>query len=218
MNPISAASDREVRIETWKDANGAGDVDTLAAVLRACVHAGASVSFVLPFSHLDAKAFWSGQVLPEVAAGNRRLLVARSGRNIVGTVQLDLATPPNQPHRAEVKKLLVRPDARRRGIARSLMAAVEVEALQARRTLLTLDTVTGGVAQQLYLSLGYLVVGVIPGYALNFDSSVLESTTVMYKNLSSHDPAIATSGGRGPIYATLRGPTAFFRFPRPAEG
>jgi GNAT superfamily N-acetyltransferase len=199
MNPISAAPDREVRIETWKDATGADDIDALAAVLHACVHAGASVSFVLPFSHQDAKAFWSGQVLPEVAAGKRRLLVARWGGNIAGTVQLDLATPPNQPHRAEVKKLLVHPGARRRGIARSLMVAAEVEALQVRRTLLTLDTVTGGAAEPLYLSLGYVVVGVIPGYALNFDSSVLESTTVMYKNLSSHDPAIATPGGRGPI-------------------
>jgi ribosomal protein S18 acetylase RimI-like enzyme len=189
----SAAPDKEVRIETWKDVIGADDVDALAAVLRACVHAGASVSFVLPFSHQDAKAFWSDQVLPEVAGGNRRLLIARSGGNIVGpnivgTVQLDLATPPNQPHRAEVKKLLVHPDARRRGIARSLMVAVEVEALRARRTLLTLDTVTGGAAEPLYLSLGYLVVGVIPGYALNFDSSVLESTTVMYKNLPAIRP------------------------------
>jgi ribosomal protein S18 acetylase RimI-like enzyme len=189
MNPISAAS---VYIESWKDALGADDVDKLAVVLHACVHAGASVSFVLPFSHQDAKAFWSSQVLPEVAAGNRRLLVARSGGNMVGTVQLDLATPPNQPHRAEVKKLLVHPDARRRGIARSLMVAVEVEALRARRTLLTLDTVTGGAAEPLYLSLGYVVVGVIPGYALNFDSSVLESTTVMYKNLCS--PVTAPSG------------------------
>jgi ribosomal protein S18 acetylase RimI-like enzyme len=186
MTPISAVSDGEVRIETWKGAIGADDLDMLAAVLHACVHAGASVSFVLPFSQQDAKAFWSGQVLPEVAAGNRSVLIARSGGNIVGTVQLDLATPPNQPHRAEVKKLLVHPDARRRGIARSLMVAVEVEALQAQRTLLTLDTVTGGAAEQLYLSLGYLVVGVIPGYALNFDSSVLESTTVMYKKLSFH--------------------------------
>jgi ribosomal protein S18 acetylase RimI-like enzyme len=186
MNPISAASDGEVRIETWQDAMGANDVDALAAVLHACVHAGASVSFVLPFSQHDAKAFWSDHVLPEVAGGNRRVLIARSGGNIVGTVQLDLATPPNQPHRAEVKKLLVHPDARRRGIARSLMAAVEVEALRARRTLLTLDTVTGGDAEPLYLSLGYVVVGVIPGYALNVDSSLLESTTVMYKNLSFH--------------------------------
>jgi ribosomal protein S18 acetylase RimI-like enzyme len=184
MTPISAVSDGEVRIETWKGAIGADDLDMLAAVLHACVHAGASVSFVLPFSHQDAKAFWSGQVLPEVAAGNRSVLIARSGGNIVGTVQLDLATPPNQPHRAEVKKLLVHPDARRRGIARSLMVAVEVEALRAQRTLLTLDTVTGGAAEPLYLSLGYMVAGVIPGYALNFDSSVLESTTLMYKNLS----------------------------------
>jgi GNAT superfamily N-acetyltransferase len=183
VNSLSAASDGEIRIETWKDAIGADDLDALAALLHTCVHAGASVSFVLPFSHQDAKAFWSDQVLPEVAGGSRRMLIARLGGSIVGTVQLDLATPPNQPHRAEVKKLLVHPGARRRGIARSLMGAVEVEALRAQRTLLTLDTVTGGAAEPLYLSLGYVLVGVIPGYALNFDSSVLESTTVMYKKL-----------------------------------
>jgi hypothetical protein len=84
MNPVSAASDGEVRIETWKEPIGVDDVDALAAVLHACVHAGASVSFVLPFSHQDAKAFWSGQVLPEVAAGSRRLLIARLGGSIVG--------------------------------------------------------------------------------------------------------------------------------------
>src|SRR6516165_8272415 len=124
---------------------------------------GASVSFVLPFSRDDAKAFWQDQVLPAVHAGSRCVLLARAAGSIVGTVQLDLATPPNQPHRADVKKLLVHPDLRRRGIARALMQAVDAEAHRACRTLLTLDTVTGGPAESLYLSLGYLKVGVIPG-------------------------------------------------------
>lgn len=155
----------------------------LGGVLHACVHAGGSVSFILPFSRDDARAFWQDQVLPGVNDGSRRVLVARLAGKIVGTVQLDLATPPNQPHRAEVKKLLVHPDARRRGIARSLMAAVEEQARQARRTLLTLDTVTGGFAERLYLSSGYVAIGVIPRYALNFDSSKVESTTVMYKEV-----------------------------------
>lgn len=176
-----------IRVERWSPgpASVAGDMEMLAEVLCACVHAGASVSFVLPFSQNDATAFWRDQVLPAVHSGGRRVLVARLAGRIVGTVQLDLATPPNQPHRAEVKKLLVHPDARRRGIARSLMAAVEEEAREAGRTLLTLDTVTGGAAEPLYLSAGYAAIGVIPGYAFNFESTKLEDTTVMYKELSA---------------------------------
>lgn len=175
-----------IRIERWTpDQTGVDDdLEMLGAVLHACVHAGGSVSFVLPFSRKDAKAFWRDQILPAVHAGSRRVLLARLAAKIVGTVQLDLATPPNQPHRAEVKKLLVHPDARRRGIARALMAAIEEQAREARRSLITLDTVTGGPAESLYLSLGYGAVGVIPAYALNFDSSKLETTTVMYKQLS----------------------------------
>ena len=159
------------------------DLDELGGVLHSCVHSGASVSFILPFPRDEAKAFWQDQVLPAVMAGDRRVLLARLAGRIVGTVQLDLDTPPNQPHRAEVKKLLVHPDARRCGIARSLMAAVEQQAREASRTLLTLDTVTGGAAEPLYLSMGYVAIGVIPGFALNFDSSKIESTTVMYKDI-----------------------------------
>lgn len=189
MNRTFVSETSAIRIETWEsDASLSddynGEIDMLAALLHACVHAGASVSFVLPFSHEDAKAFWIDQVLPGVAAGTRCLLVARSLDRIIGTVQLDLATPPNQPHRAEVRKLLVHPDTRRRGIAKTLMIAVDAEARKARRTLLTLDTVTGGPAERLYQSLGYFPIGSIPRYAFNFDSNVLESTTVMYKDLS----------------------------------
>jgi GNAT superfamily N-acetyltransferase len=182
----ASVTSNPILYETWKVDDPAAvknDLEMLAGVLRACVHAGASVSFILPFSHDEAKSFWSDQVLPGVAAGSRCVLLARAAGWIVGTVQLDLATPPNQPHRAEVKKLLVHPDVRRRGIARSLMEAVEAEARKACRTLLTLDTVTGGPAELLYRSLDYAAAGVIPGYALNFDSSVLEPTTVFYKNI-----------------------------------
>ena len=185
------ASSSPIRIERWNPAPFAinEDLDMLGEVLRACVHAGASVSFVLPFSHADAKAFWSGQVLPAVNAGTRLVLLARLEGSIVGTVQLDLATPPNQPHRAEVKKLLVHPDARGRGIAKRLMYALEEHARLARRTLLTLDTATGASAEPLYLSLGYVAVGSIPRYALSSDSTKLESTTVMYKDLSRDEGA-----------------------------
>src|SRR6516164_5270868 len=141
-----------IRIERWHPySTGRNDaLDMLGSVLHACVHAGASVSFILPFSRHDAKAFWQNQVLPAVNAGSRCVLLARLVGQIMGTVQLDLATPPNQPHRAEVKKLLVHPDARRRGIARSLMIAAEEQAREVRRSLLTLDTVTGGAAEPLY--------------------------------------------------------------------
>lgn len=180
-------SQNSIRIELWNPDPACvnDDLDMLGSVLHACVHAGASVSFILPFSHDDAKAFWRDHVLPGVRAGSRRVVLARDAGQIVGTVQLDLATPPNQPHRAEVKKLLVHPDARRRGIARSLMAAIEQQSHEARRTLLTLDTVTGGSAEPLYHSLGYVAIGAIPRYALNSDSSELEATTVMYKELSA---------------------------------
>lgn len=187
MNRETIAAHDPICIELWKpEPPGVdSDLEMLGNVLHACVHSGASVSFVLPFSPGDARAFWSDQALPSVSAGVRCVLLARLAGKITGTVQLDLATPPNQPDRAEVRKLLVHPDARRRGIARSLMIAVEAQARKQQRHLLTLDTVTGGLAERLYLSLGYVAIGSIPGYALNFNSSGLEATTVMYKDLNT---------------------------------
>lgn len=177
----------QIRIERWRPdpSHLAEDLGMLGDVLHACVHAGASVSFVLPFSREDALAFWHDKVVPAVKAGSCYVLVARNAeQKIVGTVQLDLATPPNQPHRAEVRKLLVHPKARRRGIARALMLALEEQAREARRSLITLDTVTGAFAEPLYLSIGYVPAGVIPRYARRPDSPELEATTVMYKELA----------------------------------
>jgi GNAT superfamily N-acetyltransferase len=159
------------------------DVDMLAEVLHAVVHAGAGVSFVVPFSLDEARAFWIEKVLPGVRARTRRVVVARLGARIVGTVQLDLEMPPNQRHRGEVAKMLVHPSARRRGIARALMTALEAIALSEGRTLLTLDTVTGGSAEPLYRSLGYVTVGVIPRFARASLTPDLEPTTIMYKEL-----------------------------------
>jgi GNAT superfamily N-acetyltransferase len=172
-------------IELWHPApvRVAEDAVMLGDVLHDCVHAGADVSFILPFSRDDATAFWRDKVLPAVDAGTCRVLVARRDGRVVGTVQIDLATPPNQPHRAEVKKLLVHPDARRSGIARALMIGIEQQAREARRTLLTLDTASN-FAEQLYLSLGYVRVGRIPRYSRRPDSPELEGTTVMYKELA----------------------------------
>ena len=183
----------EIRIEEWRpDRDGAEsldpDVDMLGEVLHAVVHAGAGVSFFVPFSLDDARAFWIDKVLPGVRAGTRRVVVARRGPRIVGTVQLDLAVPPNQHHRAEVAKLLVHPSARRRGVARALMMALEGIAQSESKTLLTLDTVTGSGAEPLYRSLGYIPVGVIPRYARGSLTPDLEDATIMYKELTRTEP------------------------------
>jgi GNAT superfamily N-acetyltransferase len=185
---MTADAATEIRIECWTpDGDGspalARDLDMLADVLRAVVYQGAGVSFVVPFSMEESRAFWAKKVLPGIRAGTRRVLVARLGDRIVGTVQVDLATPPNQPHRGEVLKLLVHPDARRRGIARRLMISLEDVARAERRSLLTLDTWTGGYAETLYRSLGYVAVGVIPRFARGSTTPALEPTTIMYKEL-----------------------------------
>jgi GNAT superfamily N-acetyltransferase len=176
-------------IEQWhpdrSDAAVEDDLDALADVLHAVVHGGAGVSFIVPFSVADARAFWVDKVLPGVCAGTRHMLVARRDGRIVGTVQIDCATPPNQPHRAEVLKMLVHPSARRHGIARALMVALEAIAASHGRTLLTLDTWTGSAAEQLYRSLGYVTVGVIPRYARGSLTPQLEPATFMYKELAT---------------------------------
>ena len=159
------------------------DVRSLGDLLHACVNNGAAVSFILPFSRDEAAAFWRDQVAPAVIAGTCKLIIARNDmQQGLGTVQLDLKMPPNQPHRGEIRKLLVHPAARRQGIARAIMHAIEVEALAAGRKLLTLDTASLA-AEQLYASLGYVRVGVIPRFSLHPVSSELEGTTVMYKEL-----------------------------------
>lgn len=155
----------------------------LGALLHACVHAGASVGFILPFTEAESEAFWRSKVLPEVQAGTRLLLVAQTHDRITGTVQLGYNTFPNQAHRAEVAKLLVHPGYRRRGIAKALMAELERLASQLDRRLLTLDTRTGDVAEPLYTSLGYRTAGMIPGYCRDPFTDHLDSTTLMYKVL-----------------------------------
>jgi GNAT superfamily N-acetyltransferase len=179
----------EIQIEEWRpDRPGAAslehDLDMLGEVLHAVVHGGAGVSFFVPFALDEARAFWLDKVLPGVRAGTRRVVVARWDARIVGRVQLELSVPPNQQHRAEVAKLLVHPAARRRGIARALMIALEAIAQSEARTLLTLDTVTGSSAEPLYRSLGYIPAGVIPRYARASLTPDLEATTIMYKELA----------------------------------
>lgn len=156
----------------------------LGALLRACVHDGASVGFAMPYSVDDSEAFWRGKVLPSLRAGGLVLFVAREGDAIAGTVQLDYDTMPNQRHRAEVRKLLVHPAFRRQGVARALMTELERDAHRLQRSLLTLDTRTGDHAEPLYAALGYRTAGVIPGYArASHDAEQFDATTIMYKAL-----------------------------------
>lgn len=156
-------------------------LDGLAAVLVDCVEGGASVSYLAPFSHEQARGAFEA-VAVEVEQGRRLLLGAFAKDELVGTVQVILAMPPNQPHRAEIAKLLVRRSARRRGIAQLLMEQAELEALAEGKTLLVLDTVTGDSAERLYERLGWTRVGVIPGYALYPDGRPCD-TTIFWKAL-----------------------------------
>jgi GNAT superfamily N-acetyltransferase len=175
----------QISLESWLPSSTLeADLHQLADLLHVTVHAGASVSFILPFTLEDSLLWWQTKVLPQATAGGRCVLVARDELNIVGSVQLVLDMPPNQQHRAEVAKLLVHPDHRRKGIARALMTAIEQIAIRENRTLLTLDTVTGNSAEQLYQSLGYSLSGVIPNFARAPHAPILESTSVYYKELA----------------------------------
>lgn len=156
-------------------------VPELSATLLDCVEGGASVSFMAPLTRERADAFWNG-VVDGVASGDRILLVAEHDGEVVGTVQVVFAWPENQPHRADVAKMLVRRSARRMGLGERLMRAAEDAARAAGKTLLVLDTVTGSAADRLYTRLGWTRVGEIPRYALMPDGAPC-ATTVFYKDL-----------------------------------
>jgi GNAT superfamily N-acetyltransferase len=156
-------------------------LDGLADVLIDCVEGGASVSFMHPLSRERARAFWRG-VAKGAAAGERALLIAEDERGVCGTVQLLLDLPENQPHRADLAKMLVHRRARRRGLGAALLRAAEATARDCGRTLLVLDAVTGGDGYRLYARHGWVRVGDIPGYAL-FPRGGLCSTTVFYRVL-----------------------------------
>lgn len=163
-------------------AQAATAIEALADVLIDCVQGGASVSFMWPLPRDKALAFWQ-KVADGVAHGERVLLVAEDAQGrIVGTVQLILDMPDNQPHRADVAKMLVHRRARRQGVGEALLKALDDEARAAGRTLLVLDTVTGGDAERLYARCGWQRVGSVPGYALMPDGAPC-ATTYFYKSL-----------------------------------
>jgi GNAT superfamily N-acetyltransferase len=171
-----------VEIRELNAAKGREYLQALAEVLWDCVEGGASVSFMAPFSRADAERFFE-TVLNEVEQGKRILLAAFHESRLVGTVQMITATPPNQPHRADIAKLLVLRSARGQGVASRLMEEVEKTARRVGKTLLVLDTVTGGSAEKLYLRLGWTKVGVIPNYALFPDGRWCD-TTIFWKQVS----------------------------------
>jgi GNAT superfamily N-acetyltransferase len=171
---------RSADILLLEGAEAAAAIDDLAEVLADCVAGGASVSFMSPFSQADAAAYFRS-VIAEVTRGETVLLGARLDGHVVGTVQLGLNTPPNQPHRADVKKMLVHRTARRRGIGGALMHGVEEEARRRGRTLLVLDTASGD-AERLYARSGWQRVGVIPDYALWPDGGLC-ATTFFWKRV-----------------------------------
>ena len=173
---------REMRVRRVAAEEAAQCVDGLADVLVDCVEGGASVSFMLPLAREKAIAFWQ-TVAGGVERGERALLVAEDADGgIAGTVQLVLAQPDNQPHRADVAKMLVHRCARRRGVAHRLMAAADDVARDEGKTVLVLDTVTGGDAERLYERAGWQRVGEVPKYALMPDGSFC-GTTFFYKHL-----------------------------------
>jgi GNAT superfamily N-acetyltransferase len=157
-------------------------IEALADVLIDCVEGGASVSFMLPLARERAVAFWR-RVAQGVAAGERALLVAADEHGLCGTVQLVLDQPENQPHRADLSKMLVHRRARRQGLGAALMRAAEAMARECGKTLLVLDTASDD-AERLYERLGWQRVGVIPGYAL-LPQGGLCDTTVYYRLLDA---------------------------------
>lgn len=165
------------RLHTVDDAQ----IDDLADLLIDSVEGDASVSFMHPLTRDRAVAFWR-RVANGVAAGERALLVAEDAQGLCGTVQLVLDQPENQPHRADLAKMLVHRRARRQGLGAALIRAAESMARDSGKTLLVLDAVTGGDAERLYARLGWQRVGVIPGYAL-FPRGGLCDTTVFYRDL-----------------------------------
>jgi len=159
---------------------------SLVKLLQDSVNGGASVGFLPPLKIAEARAYWQ-EVRDAINSGHRVLLVAESKKHLVGSVQLDLATKPNALHRAEVLKLLVLTEARRKGIGRALMQSAEQAALARGRTLLVLDTRRGDAAEQLYRRLGWSIVGTVPRYARS-DSVTLNDTVFFYRELQPPSP------------------------------
>lgn len=169
-------------LHTFSEADILANLAPLSEVLSNCVNGGASVSFMQPFKPETALAFWQ-RMAASVGREERVVLVAKNAeQNIVGTVQLVVDQPENQPHRADVAKLLVHESARRSGIARALMQRLEEIAADAQKSVLVLDTATGSGAETFYTRCGWQKVGEVPRYAYMPDGE-LTATSIFYKFL-----------------------------------
>ena len=169
-------------LHTFSEADILAHLEPLSDVLSNCVNGGASVSFMLPFNVEKARAFWQ-KTAASVARDERVVLVAKDvDEKIVGTVQLVIDQPENQPHRADVSKLLVHENARCGGIARALMQRLEEIAVDAQKSVLVLDTATGSVAETFYARCGWQKAGELPRYAYMPDGE-LTATSLFYKFL-----------------------------------
>lgn len=170
-----------MRIQKLNSENIIQALPKLAALLQDAVISGASIGFLTPFNYEDALAYWQ-EVVSALQGEHRILLIAQMDDQIVGTVQLDMASRPNGSHRAEIAKLMVHTSKRGQGIAQALMKAIEEEAKLHGRTTLILDTRAGDPSEHLYAKLGYTRAGTVPEYARSSDDS-LHSTMFMYKLL-----------------------------------
>jgi len=160
---------------------GDREIEGLSDVLIDCVEGGASVSFMLPMTRAKAEAFWR-RTAASAARGERVVLAAEdTAGEIVGTAQIILEQPENQPHRGDLAKMLVHRRARRRGVGAALLVAAERSALDAGKTLLVLDTASDD-AERLYGRNGWQPCGQVPGYALLPDGRPC-ATTFFYKFL-----------------------------------
>ncbi|MBP1848042.1 GNAT superfamily N-acetyltransferase [Rhizobium petrolearium] len=168
-----------IRIIDTEEARAA--IPDLCEVLADCIHGGASVGFMLPFAPKDGETYWQ-EIAGAVEKGGIILAVAEVEGKVVGTVQVGLASKPNQPHRGDLMKLLVHRSARGLGLSRRLMDVVEAEAARRGRTLLVLDTATGSDAEKIYPRFGWERVGVIPDYAM-WPEGGFCGTTLFYKRV-----------------------------------
>lgn len=163
------------------------DIEThladLIRVLRDSVLDGAAISFMAALTEAEAQSFWRDEVSSGVETGSRLLFGAFVDDRLVGTVQLILGMPPNQPHRAEISKMVVHPESRRLGLGKKLMIAALDAAERANKTLVTLDTRTGDVSEALYRSVDFEKAGVIPDFAYDPDGQARHATTYMYRYL-----------------------------------
>ena len=177
------ASDQTYRIEPLRHDVPDADVRALAELLVDAVDSGAAVSFLAPLSVPDAEGWWRATL--GRAHARAVFLVVRAAHGIVGTVQMHPAWAPNQPHRADITKLIVHRRARGRGLGRELMAAIERAARDAGFSLLTLDAKKGGDAERLYRRMGWIHAGTIPRFAIDCDGRTPHDAVIFYKDLSA---------------------------------